>query len=108
VFAAKVAACVVRKVMELEESELDIEKGEDEFNLFRAPRIEELDWGFVGRDLKGVRKICDLRVTLLDGPEESVFLSCRQKRDSGEWEVIELEYRVIEQCWVDVGTSATS
>ena len=105
---AKVAACVARKIIELEERDLDIGKGEDEFDLFKAPGIEELDWNFVGRDLKGVRGVCDLKVTLPDGPEESVFFSCRQKRDSGEFEVVELEYRVIEQCWVDVRTSATS
>jgi hypothetical protein len=105
---AKVAACVARKVMELEERDLDIKKGEDEFDLFKAPGAGELDWNLVGRDLKGVRRICDLRVTLPDGPEESVFLSCRQKGNGGEWEVVELEYRVLEQCWVDVRTSATS
>jgi hypothetical protein len=105
---AKVAACVVRKVMELEEKDLNIGKGEDEFDLFKAPGVEELDWDLVERDLKGVRRICDLKVILPDGPEESVFLSCRQRGDGEEWEDVELEYRVLEQCWVDVRTSATS
>jgi hypothetical protein len=105
---AKVAAGVARKVMELEEKDLNIGKGEDEFDLFKAPGVEELDWDLVERDLKGVRRICDLKVILPDGPEESVFLSCRQRGDGEEWEDVELEYRVLEQCWVDVRTSATS
>jgi hypothetical protein len=94
--------------MELEERELDIGKGEDEFDLFKAPGVDDLGLNLVGGDLKGIRRICDLKVTLPDGPEESVFLSCRQRGDGGEWEVVELEYRVLEQCWVDVRTSATS
>jgi hypothetical protein len=105
---AKVAACVARKVMELEERELGIEKGEDEFDLFKAPGVEGLDWDLMGRDLKGVRRVSDLKVTLPDGPEESVFLSFRQKGGSGEWEGVELEYRVLEQCWVDARHSPPS
>jgi hypothetical protein len=100
---AKIAACVARKVMELEE-EGERELGfEDGFDLFCVPDMGKLELELGLWSEERLNRICDLRVVLPDGSLDSVGLSYRQRGEGGKWRVVELEYRLSEECWVDIG-----
>lgn len=73
---ANIAACVARKVMEIEEGDFyaGIDTGDD-FNILQSPTMEAL----LLPSLPDYRRVHDIDVTLPDGPTDSITLSCRQK-----------------------------
>jgi hypothetical protein len=98
---ANIAACVARKVMEIEERDFysSVDTGDD-FLLFSSPEWQDLSLQTIPQSYR----INEVEVVLPDGPKENVFLFCRQKQSGGGWKVLRKEFHALSQSWMD-GTS---
>lgn len=98
IWDANSAACIARKVMEIEERDFfkDIHMAND-FHFSSAP--EERD--FLLPTLPDSHRIHEVQVLLPDDPLENIVLVCRQRQDENRWKVSMSEYYVLSDCWVD-------
>lgn len=97
IWDAKLAACVVRKVMEMEECGFYTDMDEaDEFYIGSVPNEEDL----LLPALPNLNRIHDVRVTLPNDPLGNIVLLCRCKQEDSNWTVLEREYDVLSQCWI--------
>lgn len=98
IWDAKIAACVARKVMEMEERNFyrDVEKADD-FLLSSSPGLRDLSLPILPQSYR----IHEVKVVLPDGPMDSVLIFCRQNMTSGDWKIISKEYHTLSQCWID-------
>jgi hypothetical protein len=99
IWDAKIAACVSRKVMEIEEREYykNIDTADD-FPLSSYPSPRDLSLS----PLPESYRIRDVEVVLLGEPMDKVLLFCRQRQDSMNCKVCIGEYHVQSQRWIDV------
>jgi hypothetical protein len=95
---AQIAACVARKVMEIEEGEFyaHLDTGDD-FHLLESPTNQDL----LLPPLPEYCRVHDLDVTLPDGPMDNIIMSCRQKGFQEHPKVIVNEYNMQLQRWLD-------
>jgi hypothetical protein len=98
IWDSKIAGCVARKVMEMEERDFyrDIETVDD-FLLTSSPTLQDLSLP----NLPLQYRMNQVKVVLPDGPLENVFVFCRQKLSSGDWKVSSKEYHALSECWTD-------
>jgi hypothetical protein len=94
----QIAACVARKVMEVEE-EGYYEQFEviEDFSLVSTP--DSCDLSLPTLPLS--HRIKDIDVILPDGPEDSIFLLYSRKSSTGSWMTLRKEYHVPSQSWID-------
>lgn len=98
IWDAKIAACVARKVMEIEEG--NFYKGmdtDDDFPLSSAAELRDLSLPTLPQSYR----IQEVQVVLSNGPMESVFLICKQRQTSEDWRVLMKEYSLLSQRWLD-------
>ncbi|CAM1501319.1 Fc.00g104810.m01.CDS01 [Cosmosporella sp. VM-42] len=95
---ARMAACVARKVLELEEKEFykDLEVPED-FLFSRPPRLQDLSEA----TLPESNRIRELEVVMSGAPMDRVLLFCKQKQQGIDRRVLLSEYSMSSQFWID-------
>jgi hypothetical protein len=95
---ANIAACVARKVMEIEEGDFyaRIDTGDD-FYLLESPTLEDL----LLPPLPNYCRVHDIDVIPPDAPLDSIILYCRQKGLHGNDRVMMTEYNMQQQRWLD-------
>jgi hypothetical protein len=100
IWDGKIAACVSRKVMEIEEKDYykNIDTADD-FPLSSYPSARDLSLS----PLPESYRIRDLEVVLLGEPMDKVLLFCKQRGDDMNCKVCIGEYHVQSQLWMDVG-----
>ena len=101
IWDAKIAACVARKVMDVEEK--DFYKDFDTANcfpLFSSPGLEDLSLPTLPESYR----IHDVEVVLPDGPTDNVLLYLRRKQKGGHWKKLKKEYHMFSQSWIDEET----
>jgi hypothetical protein len=100
IWDGKIAACVSRKVMELEERDYykNIDTADD-FPLSSYPSARDLSLSPVPESYR----IRDLEVVLLGEPMDKVLLFCKQKQNGMHCKVCIGEYHVQSHRWIDVG-----
>lgn len=101
IWDSKIAACVARKVMEIEERDFyrDVDTADD-FPLSSSPEL----WDLSLPALPESYRIHEVKVVLPDGPMDSVFLFYRQRQNSWNWKALVKEFNVLRQCWMDERT----
>jgi hypothetical protein len=100
IWDAKTAACVARKVMEIEESNFyeDVD-GADDFPLSSCPRPQDL----LQLTLPDANRIREAELVLSGEPMDKVLLFCKQKQDGTYRKVCIGKYDVLLQRWIDEG-----
>ncbi|EED12137.1 conserved hypothetical protein [Talaromyces stipitatus ATCC 10500] len=95
---ARIAACIARKVMEIEEAGFYayVYTGDD-FNLLESPSTEDLSLPPLPENYR----VRDVDVTLPDGPTDSIILRFRRKGHSENCGLIEKEYSMQQGRWLD-------
>ena len=101
IWDAKTAACVARKVMEMEERDFyrDLDTADD-FSLLSTPCPKELSLLTIPNSYR----IRDVEVVLSGDPMDSVLIFCKQSkqdREGVDCRVLLSEYSVRLQCWID-------
>ena len=98
IWDAKTAACVARKVMEMEESDFykDVNTADD-FSLPSSPRPQDLSLPTLPESYR----IRDVEVVLSGDPMDRILLFCKQKQEGMDCRVLISEYNVHLQCWID-------
>lgn len=98
IWDGKIAACVARKVMEIEErdfySNFDTA---DDFPISSYPVVGDLSLPALPQSYR----IHGIKVDLPDGPADSIFLSYWQQQPSGDWGEVIQEFNAVRQCWMD-------
>jgi hypothetical protein len=96
-----IAACVARKVMEIEERDFydDIDTADD-FEISSAPGVGD----FSLPTLPQSYRISGIKVDLPDGPTDNFFLSYKRKQGYGGWEEVTQEFNAIQRHWTEVKT----
>ncbi|PNH37857.1 hypothetical protein VD0004_g8942 [Verticillium dahliae] len=99
---SQVAACIARKVMELEEQQQQVEESgvgvaEEDFPLCSPPTLEELALPTP----PGSHRLCSVEVLLPGEPLERILLGCRWAWPSERREAM-WEYSMATQRWADV------
>ncbi|KAF4627657.1 hypothetical protein G7Y89_g10501 [Cudoniella acicularis] len=92
------AACIARKVMEIEERDFygDMQEADD---FYFCSHPEERD--FLLPVLPDLYRVRDVQVLLPDDPTGNIILSCKRRRgEDGGLEVLVMEYDVISQSWL--------
>jgi hypothetical protein len=98
IWDAKTAACVTRKVMEIEERDFykDVDTADD-FPLPSSPRPQDLSLPTLPESYR----IREVEVVLLGAPMDKVLLFCKQKQEGLDCRVLISEYNVHLQHWID-------
>lgn len=101
IWDSKIAACVARKVMEIEERDFykDVDNVDD-FQLSSSPELSDLSLP----TLPYSYRVQEVKVVLPNSPTDSVLLFYRQKQTSGESTVFVKEFDLNRQCWGDGST----
>jgi len=82
IWDSNVAACITRKVMEIEEKDFyPLTDAADDFTLCSSPEAHDLSLP----TLPQANRIHEVKVILFDRPTDSVFFFYRQKQISAEW-----------------------
>lgn len=98
IWDAKIAACVARKVMKMEERDFYSNVGTaDDFPVSSLPGLGDQTLSTLPLSYR----IHEVKVDLPNGPTESFFLSYRQKQNGEGWKVFTKEFNVVQQCWMD-------
>jgi hypothetical protein len=98
IWDARIAACVARKVMKIEERDFYSDIGTaDDFPITSSPALG--DQALLTLPLS--YRIHEVKVDLPNSPTESFFLSYRQKQNGDKWKVFAKEFSVVRQCWMD-------
>ena len=98
IWDAKTAACVARKVMQMEER--DFYKNvhtEDDFSLPSSPRPQDLSLPTLPESYR----IRDVEVVLSGDPMDRILLFCVQRQEGIDCRVLISVYSVHLQCWID-------
>jgi len=98
IWDANSAACVARKVMEIEERDFfkDIYMDND-FHFSSPPEKRD----FLLPTLPNSYRIHEVQVLLPDDPLGNIVLVYRQRQNEDNWKVEMSEYHVLSDCWVD-------
>ena len=98
IWDAALAACVGRKVMDIEEGDLyqDVSP-EDEFSLETIPENSDL----LLPALPYSYRLNNVRVVLPDDPFGKLMLICKRRLEDGSWEVIETYYDLGTRRWTN-------
>ena len=98
IWDSNIAACVARKVMEIEERDFyrDIDTADD-FPLSSYPGSGDLSLPI----LPDSHRIHEVKVVLSDDPLGHVLLFCRQNQRGGDWKFPAREHHVLLQPWMD-------
>jgi hypothetical protein len=98
IWDAKTAACVARKVMEIEETDFykDVDTADD-FPLPSSPRPQDLSLPTLPESYR----IREVEVVLSGAPMDKILLFCKQKQEGIDCRVLISEYNVHLQCWID-------
>jgi hypothetical protein len=98
IWDATTAACVARKVMEIEERDFykDVDTADD-FPLPSSPRPRDLSLPILPESYR----IHEVEVVLSDAPVDKILLFCKQKQEGIDCRVLISEYNVHLQRWID-------
>lgn len=98
IWDAKTAACVARKVMEMEERDFykDVDTADD-FSLPSSPRPQDLSLPTLPESYR----IRDVEVVLSGDPMDRILLFCKQKQEGMDCRVLISKYNVHFQFWID-------
>ena len=98
IWDAKTAACVARKVMEIEERDFykDVDTADD-FPLSRSPCPQDLSLPTLPESYR----IREVEVVLSGAPMDKILLFCKQKQGGIDCTVLVSEYNVHLQRWID-------
>lgn len=98
IWDAKTAACVARKVMQMEERDFykDVNTADD-FSLLSSPRPQDLSLP----PLPESYRIRDVEVVLSGDPMDRILLFCMQRHEGIDFRVLISVYSVHLQCWID-------
>ncbi|KAN0112457.1 hypothetical protein V8E51_005408 [Hyaloscypha variabilis] len=98
IWDADIAACVARKVMEIEEGSFYKDMHVDDDFEFSSPPGER---DFLLPVLPDAYRVTEVQVLLPDDPQGKVVLSCRRRQDSGDLVVLMNEYDMVSQLWIN-------
>ncbi|KAE9375937.1 hypothetical protein N431DRAFT_370905 [Stipitochalara longipes BDJ] len=100
IWDADIAACVAKKVMDIEERDFyqDLHTNED-FGFCTPPREED----FLIQVLPDEYRLHDVHVLLPDDSQGKIVLSCMRKQDDGGSVMLINEYDMLSQLWSDGG-----
>lgn len=98
IWDAKTAACVARKVLQMEERDFykDVDTADD-FSLSSSPRSQDLSVP----TLPEPYRIRDVEVVLSGDPMDRISLFCVQRKEGIDCRVLISVYSVHLQCWID-------
>ena len=98
IWDAKTAACVARKVMQMEEGDFykDVDTADD-FSLSSSPRLQDLSLPTLPESYR----IRDIEVVLSGDPMDRILLFCVQRQEDIDCRVLISVYSVHLQCWID-------
>ena len=98
IWDSKIAACVARKVIEIEERDFykDVDTAGD-FPLPSSPRPQDLSLPI----LPVSYRIREVEVLLSGAPMDKILLFCKQKQEGIDCRVLLSEYNVHSQRWID-------
>ena len=98
IWDAKTAACVARKVMEIEERDFykDVDTADD-FPLPSSPRPQDLSLPTLPESYR----IREVEVVLSGAPMDKILLFCKQEQEGIDCRVLISEYNVHLQRWID-------
>ena len=98
IWDAKTAACVARKVMQMEERDFykDVDTADD-FSFLSSPRPQDL----LLPSLPESYRIRDVEVVLSGDPMDRILLFCVQTLEGIDCRVLMSVYSVHLQCWID-------
>jgi hypothetical protein len=98
IWDSQIAACIARKVVEIEEGDFykDVQK-DDYFSFCSYPDERDL----LLPKLPESYRIHEAQVLLPDEPTGNLHLLCKQRKEDGSWEVLAREYDVLSKCWID-------
>ena len=98
IWDAKTAACVARKVMQMEESDFykDVDTADD-FSLLSSPRPQDLALPILPESYR----IRDVEAVLSGDPMDRILLFCVQRHEGVDCRVLISVYSVHLQCWID-------
>ena len=98
IWDAKTAACVARKVMQMEERDFykDVHTADD-FSLLSSPRPQDLSLPTLPESYR----IRDVEVVLSGDPMDRILLFCVQRQEGIDCRVLISVYSVHLQCWID-------
>jgi hypothetical protein len=97
IWDAKIAACVVRKVMEMEERDFYKDYTTDDLPFGSSYKAQD----FSLPTLPILYRIDDVEVVLPDDPSGKVTMVCKKRQDDGSWEVLVSEYDALSESWTD-------
>ncbi|RDW76932.1 hypothetical protein BP6252_04985 [Coleophoma cylindrospora] len=98
IWDTKTAACVAKKVMEVEERDFykDIDTADD-FSLPSAPRAYDLSLPVLPEPYR----IREVEVVLSGSPMDKILLFGKEKREGKDFRVLISTYDLYSQCWTD-------
>ena len=98
IWDAKTAACVARKVMQIEERDFykDVDTADD-FSLFSSPRPQDLSMPTLPQSYR----LRDVEVVMSGDPMDRILLFCVQQQEGIDCRVLISAYSVHLQCWID-------
>lgn len=99
IWDARIAACVARKVMEVEENDFYSKFNTmDNFPINESPTFYDLSLP----TLPDAYRMREVEVVLSGNPMEKILLFCKRQQDGVYVRVLVSEYDVGMQCWVDL------
>ncbi|KAE9379347.1 hypothetical protein N431DRAFT_325965 [Stipitochalara longipes BDJ] len=99
IWDGQIAACIARKVMEIEERDfyIHIDSGDD-FEISSTPKLRDLSLPTLPQSYR----INDIKVNLPDGPADNLFLSYRRKQSGGDVEEVTQEFNFTQRYWTEI------
>lgn len=99
IWDSRIAACIARKVMELEEGDFYCEDAtSDNFPLMSFPRTEDLSLP----TLPDFRRLREVEISLVGAPMDRILLFCKENRDGKDERILKAEYGIHSQEWKDM------
>lgn len=92
IWDSKIAACIARKVIEIEEKNFY-----NDFALTSASISHELSLPALPQSYR----IHEIEVVLPDSLKDSVLISYKEKQSDDEWKLFVKEFNLPRQCWID-------
>lgn len=92
IWDSKIAACVARKVIEIEERDLYNDTALTNASGSYESTVSLLPLAY---------RIREIEVVLPDGHRDSVLLSYKEKQPDDEWKAFTKEFNLTRQCWID-------
>lgn len=99
IWDSRIAVCIARKVMELEEGDFYRDAAtSDNFPLMSFPRTEDLSLP----TLPDSRRLREVEISLVGAPMDRILLFCKENRDGHDERILKAEYSVHSQEWKDM------